>query len=441
MSKTVSRRRFFAAVGGAVAAAAVAGGAWYGYQSLAPKPTGPLRWIGGAWAMYDDLKQKWKSDTGVEVESAFADLGTMISRYTATKGQDIDVFMHSITIGKPLIESSPPIFQPVDVDKIPRWKPGSVSPLFTDPAPLVGDLFASQILPYVWVKGAEGRRFVAVPFIYNFDTMGYNPEFVDRDVKSWGELFNREWKGRVAIIDVPPITVNYTALYLAKTGQMSPGVIDDLTPSEIDSVVDWLVAHKKAGQFRTFWADYGAGVNLHVSREVWLSDAWQPIAYDSRRAGVPMYYADPDEGNMFWINSESPSVATDKIETVYKWLDLRLSGWFANFIARVGYSTPTYPSAEVREAMGQEFYDWHFNGKRTYKPISETVPDKPERIAHALFVPEKYPWSKSPGQEHPQGNARDQGSIDRRIRRIGSIEIWLTNGSYYFTAWEKFKSA
>ena len=94
--------------------------------------------------------------------------------------------------------------------------------------------------------------------------------------------------------------------------------------------------------------------------------------------------------------------------------------------------------------MGPENYDWAFNGKRTYKPWTELYtpyPVEEQRIAEALFLPEFYTWSKTPGTPDPTGNPKEGGSMDKRHSRIGNFLIWPKAGTAWIEAWTDFKAA
>jgi hypothetical protein len=42
-----------------------------------------------------------------------------------------------------------------------------------------------------------------VPAWHNADSIGYNPKATNRPIESWGELLNKDWKGKVALLNVP----------------------------------------------------------------------------------------------------------------------------------------------------------------------------------------------------------------------------------------------
>ncbi len=116
---------------------------------------------------------------------------------------------------------------------------------------------AAKMAPLIkrdlWVPGKEEEEFILYPNVYNVDSGGWDPEMIpDRDITSMGELLNREWKGKVAISDIANSSIARIANYLDYTGQIKVENVSDLSPEELTQVIDIMIEHKKAGQFKTF---------------------------------------------------------------------------------------------------------------------------------------------------------------------------------------------
>ena len=58
--------------------------------------------------------------------------------------------------------------------------------------------------------------------------------------------------------------------------------------------MEFLIKHKKDGQFRTFWNGWEQGVQLVANQEVWVMTGWEPIVYAARERGINAYYAVPE---------------------------------------------------------------------------------------------------------------------------------------------------
>ena len=54
------------------------------------------------------------------------------------------------------------------------------------------------------VKGPSDYIILA-PAWHNADSMGYNPKATGRAIESWGELFSKDFKGKVALVNIPQV--------------------------------------------------------------------------------------------------------------------------------------------------------------------------------------------------------------------------------------------
>jgi len=277
------------------------------------------------------------------------------------------------------------------------------------------------------------------PAICNFDSFCYNPENCPEDrMNSWGVMFDREWKGKVAIQDVASYDYWEAGLYLVHNKMMpAPKLgVSQLGIEDIDTITDFFIKVKKTGQFRAFWTDYGELVSLLAAGEVWIGDIWQPGSMDTRRKGTPNRYAVAKEGYRGWFGGDTMSnaVGPDMRQFCTKLMDWHsTSGWFAQYIQRVGYSVSFYKSPLVKKAMGPEYWGWAYGGQSTYKPVPKEE--------QGTFVPEKYEWSMEEGTPDPNGSKRDCGSIEERTANIGMWESWPDNADYMLTSWEKVRRA
>ncbi len=393
----------------------------------------PVQWLAQVFSAYEQQVTEFQKATGYKVVTTLKDQ-ISTNQTLLTGGNEIfDVVSNTCSFWTPIQEKK--VIKNVPVTDIPIWKKGSIGDLFFDPEKVIEKKWIAEAMNrFIYADPIKKDTFSLFPYICNFDTIGYNPKYVDK-VDSWGALFDPKWKGKVALFDAPQLTVSSTAMYLVGAGLMEKPKHGegDLTKEEVDQVIAFLIKKKREGQFRTLWLSYGDLVNLLASEEVWIADAWQPIVYDVRRAGTPCTYAEVKEGSNFWFGGMAPTEpgSRDNLQAVYALMMFHLGGWFAKFIQQYGYSTPSYPTEEVRKAMGPEYYGWAYEGKRTYKPVKEPY----------LFVPEKYEWSMEEGTPSPEGHRREGGSIEERIKHIGSIEIWPTENQYYLEKWEEFRNA
>jgi spermidine/putrescine-binding protein len=220
---------------------------------------------------------------------------------------------------------------PLDSSRLKNWK------LLSDSVRTPGGQAAHTIR----YKG----RVYAVPYISNADSMAYLPEELGFVPDSWAYLFDRQFKGRVAMQNDFGPTLTNTAIYLKQSGKVDIADASNMTPKEVKAVCQFLIGHKKAGQFRTFWTGFGDSVNLLVQKEVVMMSCWEPQVYVSRRKGVHVEYANMKEGHQVWNNVVMLSKGgkqRGKEDAFYRLCDAFLSHWYTSKqLARLGFASNT----------------------------------------------------------------------------------------------------
>ncbi|MDJ0269268.1 MAG: extracellular solute-binding protein [Aigarchaeota archaeon] len=462
-SQKVSRRKFIAIAGGAVIVAAAAGLA---YTTLTTPQQRTLRYSTHPFYFPQDAEQKFEEgNQNLNVEVTYEEFFVMTQKQLANP-QTWDV----ASSGRYRIIIDAGIVRPIPVEKIPRWQPDKVLRIFQEPQRFLkdGDLeeTVKRFNKLIWFE--PNKVFSAVPIMWNFDSLTYLPEMLPyqergaqyRDVE-YGELWNPEWKGHTAMQDEAFTVFTEVANYLDATKQITiTSAITNLSQQEVDQIYDYLLPIVKDGFIKTFWFKYGDIVSLMSTREIWIASTWQPVSFDTRKAGTPAYYAALKHGPFFWYNSTYVSKMIDDAtaEEAMKLVNWQLSLFTQLLYTRQGYPTPAYGWDDYKNAMGDEFYDWFYNGKATYLPIDEvlkiTFPDKPdlaelpERLQQALFVPDlyfKHFWVGEPprtGSPHPKGNIRDLGSVQEKeeMTRYFLSPDLPDNNDYYVKKYEELKA-
>lgn len=230
---------------------------------------------------------------------------------------------------KPLVENG--LVVPIDPGRIPNWSRNTYIRDFLAP-------------------GKPGFRFIGyqnriygVPTILQGDSIAYLPD-VTGPIDSYAALFDPKWRGFVALEDNFTTALQKTALYLKKSGLATINDPADMTPSEIRTVVDFLIEKKREGQFRVIWTSFEQAVDLLVRREVYVMDAWEPMVFEARRRGVNAAYARPKEGYLLWAMAayivNNPRRPREREQGIYELLNFMLGPWYGAKITLLrGYMT------------------------------------------------------------------------------------------------------
>lgn len=410
----------------------------------------PLTFIGPAWAARDAQAELFKDVTGISTEITNATIPTTQQKVLGGEAASFDAITIDTSGAGALVQDNDAGI-PVPTDDIEKWNPDVISDLFTNPTERLSYLGkqAETINSILWQDDARTElRFP--PHVYNFDAVGYNPEFVD-SATLWSDLFDEQYKGKVCMGATASITIPEALMHLVDESIVDGNVgdLNNPTQEQLDSAIDFLIDQKSGGQFRSTWTGYGESVNLMASEEAVIGDLWQPAALDTRRAGTPITYATMEtgqnglQGYRYWFGGITPgaeaNASRNNYDEVTELINVHYGSSFPAFIQGYGYSVPQYPnkdlvrtgSDETGAGMGPEYYDWSYEGAATYESVD----------APALFDPQSYEWSDEEGSPASDGGTRDSGPIEDRIDKLGFFQIWPDEADYMTNRWRDFSSA
>ena len=312
---------------------------------------------------------EFEADTGLKVEFTPIDdaIGTFLHEVEANDaGERYDLFAAFSGPWKGLAEKG--YLLSVDSSRMSNWAGVSES---VQTSPLI--------------MGGEGALW-SVPLVMNADSFAYFPEMLGvpsaPEPVFWNLLFDNDaTKGMVALDD-SFFTLQHCAAYLKFHNIADIGNPGNLTASECETVANFLIERKQAGQFRTFWVTYDEQVSLLVNQEVAVETAWEPAALEAQAQGVPVEYAWTIEGYDKWmINAFIPQQAEDRgnLDQIYTALNWFLGGAYAAQIAILrGYVTPR---SDLGKAYG-EAAGW---SPEQVDAIEDTMNKLDKKFSHELF--------------------------------------------------------
>jgi len=412
----ISRRRFVGTSAGIAAASAIGG-----FPAIV-RAAEETRTIGLGVSIINEIQGRASKDLKLGIRGQALGYGAMFGKmlnqndqYEVAEGyfNDFDVMIPA------------KVWQPIDTKRIKNWdkvtnlsKTGKLTP---DSRVGQGD----APFRHLWldkdgnkVKGPS-RYVSAVPTWHNADSIGYNPKETKRKIESWAELFSPDFKGRVALLNVPQIGTMDAAMGVEAMGLMKFKDKGDMTKAEIDKLVTFLIKKKKEGHFRAFWETFGQSVNLMVSGEVALQSMWSPAVTAVKAEGVPCIYAFPKEGMRGWHGglSISAKATGKKLDAAYDYINWWLDGWAGAFVARQGYymSVPE----NVKKALPAEEWDYWYAGK----PAAKALPD---------------PFGT---EIVKKGEVRDGGSYEARFKNIAVWNSLMKENDHLVKRWTEFLSA
>ena len=382
--------------------------------------------VGGSYSAIIDIARKATEDLGFKVEMQTADHAALLNRLV-TQPESMDIadieyffMMYMIPRGN--------IIQPIDLSKYQWWD--KVVPIFTKGEYPDGRKVSTQgILPYEvqYVAEPGATEFAAgptgwatgIPTVYNADTLGIRPDLLGREITSWAELLNPEFKGRTALVDVPSIGIMDAAMAIEARGDLKYADKGNMTTDEIDRTIEILIDAKRNGQFRAFWTTFDESVNLMASGEVVLQSMWSPAVTAVRSRGIDCYYVPLQEGYRAWASCIAPMAHLEglKLDAAYEYLNWYQSGWQGAFIAKQGYYTSVPDTA--KEHMSQNDWDYWYEGKPAQEEIKDPYGNKMEEAGHV----------------------RDGGAFWERMGNIACWNTLMDENRHMIRKWNEFIAA
>ena len=215
------------------------------------------------------------------------DAGPVIGQMTAGSAA-VDYDLGGLLGGAENVLAKASTIIPWDLSKIPNWNTA-----------------------WQWAKDISHARSAGsqygIPLVVNADSMIYLPERIKSVpgyesglVDSYSAVFDPRLKGKTSMEDAWVNSAIFTAIYLKQNALASIKDPGNLSESELQEVMQFLIDKKRSGQFRKFWNGWEQGVEVLRSGEVFVMTGWEPIVKALVDQGINAKYAVPKEGYEGW---------------------------------------------------------------------------------------------------------------------------------------------
>jgi putative spermidine/putrescine transport system substrate-binding protein len=248
----------------------------------------------------------------------------------------------------PLVEND--LIMEIDTSRLPNWGKSAY----------IKNYLAPNSPGFKFI--GENGKVYGVPTVLQADAFAYLPDKTG-PLDSYSALFDPKFRGYTGLEDNYTTAGQKTALYLKASGQAKIDDPADMTPQELKTVIDFLIAKKKDGQFRVVWSSFEQAVQLLTSQEVYVLDCWEPMVFAARAKGQNVVYASPKEGFLLWAMAayivKNPNRSEAKLAAIYKLLDYMLGPEYGAVITKLrGYMTspdaPAFAAAHPDMFPGPE---------------------------------------------------------------------------------------
>jgi putative spermidine/putrescine transport system substrate-binding protein len=226
-------------------------------------------------------------------------------------------------------------------------------------------------------------------------------------------LFDDRWSGRVALVDEPAIGVFDAALAAQARGEAHFDDIGNMRTSEIDRLMEVLIAKKRAGYFCGFWKTTMESADMMLGGRAAIQSMWSPGMSLIRRRGLPAREAIPQEGYRAWHGGLclAAHLTSRALDVAYEYLNWWLDGWAGAVVARQGYymSVPQ----RVRKYLSEAEWNYWYEGDAATEDLAG--PDGERTI--------------------PRGETRSGGSYRQRASRIAVWNTTMDEHNYLVRRW------
>jgi len=383
-----------------------------------------LRYLGTAVNQDKTIADKFKADTGIEIQYIPVTTDDVTKR-AVTAPNSFDLLDTEYFSLKKII----PTGNLLGIDTKRIKNADNITTLFTKgevAGRKVGDqgtapkkvMFLESAKSKVFA-GAPTQFMTLIPTVYNADTLGIRPDLIKRDINSWSELLNPEFKGKAAILNIPSIGIMDAAMVMEASGLHKYADKGNMTKAEIDLTIKTLIEAKKAGQFRALWKDFNESVNLMASGEVVIQSMWSPAVTAVRTKGIACTFQPLKEGYRAWAAGFGlPSTLSGKkLDAAYEFINWFLDGWAGAYLNRQGYYSAVLETAKAK----MEPYEWAYwmEGKPAAQDIKSPNGDVLEKA----------------------GKTRDGGSYEQRMGGIACWNAVMDENNYMVQKWNDFVAA
>lgn len=422
--KNLSRRTVLKGTA-ATAGLAVGAGVIDGFPAVHADDPITIRYAGTGVNAFREISEKCKEDIGINVQFTTLTTDDVVKR-AVTQPTSFDILDSEYWSLKKIVPSGN--LKGMDVSRIANYD--KIVPIFTK-GELPDGQKTSRIgmapIKISYLTGGESTEFASeptdfmtlIPAVYNADTLGIRPDLIGRDIDSWAELLNPEFKGKASILNIPAIGIMDAGMVAQAMGEITYEDMGNMTKEEIDKTIAVMIEAKQAGQFRALWKEFNESVNLMASGEVVIQSMWSPAVTKVRSQGVNCVYQPLKEGYRAWAAGLGiPTHVEGKmLDACYEFINWYLSGWAGAFLNRQGYYTAVLETAQAE----MEPWEWNYwmEGAEAENAVVSPTGDE---IAKA-------------------GEIRDGGSY---WDRMGAVAVWNTvmdEDRYMVRKWNEFVAA
>lgn len=227
-----------------------------------------------------------------------------------------------------------------------------------------------------------------LPYQAGTDAIVVNTDKVKVLPKSWADLWNSDYAGRLVMLDDSRAVIGITLLTLGYD-------VNTKDPAQLDEAKAKLA--QLVPNVKLFDSD--SPKSALIAGDVDLGMTWTGEAFLAQQEDAAIQYIYPTEGAILWQDNYAIPADAPHLDAAYAWLNYSMQGdLFWLMLRDFPYTNPNQAALDYAKANQADIYNAYFNS-----PITNTPPDEIKKghriddVGDALPLYDKI-WTEVKGQ-------------------------------------------
>lgn len=218
--------------------------------------------------------------------------------------------------------------------------------------------FLDNILPEFMNQPFDPNNEYTIPYQAGTDAIVYNAKTVQNPPKSWADLWNPEYAGRMVFIDDSRVIIGVTLLTLGYD-------INTRDPNQLNEAKEKL--KQLIPNVKLFDSD--SPKTALIAGDVDLGITWTGEAYLAQQEVPEITYVYPEEGAILWQDNWAMPANAPHPDAAYAWLNYTMQGnLFWLMLRDFPYVNPNKAALEFAKANHPDIYEPYIQSNITNPP-------------------------------------------------------------------------
>jgi spermidine/putrescine-binding protein len=211
---------------------------------------------------------------------------------------------------------------------------------------------------YVNLEFDPGNEYT-LPYQAGTDAIVYNADKVKTVPKSWADLWNPEYAGRMVFLDDSRVTIGFTLLTLG----FDPNTTDPAQLDQAKTKLAQLVPNVKL-------FDSDSPKTALIAGDVDLGMTWTGEAFLAQQENPSIKYVYPTEGAILWQDNWAIPAGAPHLDAVYAWLNYTMQGdVFWLMLRDFPYINPNNAALDYAKSAQPDLYNAYMGSSITNVPV------------------------------------------------------------------------